>query len=68
MKITINVDLGNAAFEDNEDELSDVLDKAIDFAVESEEDGSTKLRDSNGNTCGTVAVEYEEGELEESDE
>jgi thymidine phosphorylase len=54
MKILIDVKTGNAAFEDNPEELRMVLSKAVDKIV----DGETyvNLKDSNGNTVGSFHI------------
>ena len=56
MTITIKIDTGNAAFEDNkEEEVKRILTHwmATDTITES---GSIRLRDYNGNTVGSVTV------------
>jgi len=59
MKIRIEFDTDNAAFEDNPLEIRDVLEQASNKAASLMISGSGKLglRDSNGNTVGTVEVE-----------
>lgn len=59
MKITIEINKGNAAFEDNQFEIERVLVQAVDavkggFLAEGE---STPLHDSNGARCGWVTLE-----------
>jgi hypothetical protein len=49
MKIQIEIDLDNAAFQDNPGELAQILEK-IPHNMKPGDDG--KLRDSNGNTVG----------------
>ena len=49
MQITINVNLDNAAFKDNPNELAQILDR-IPHNLKPGDDG--KLKDSNGNTTG----------------
>lgn len=53
MKIQIEIDLDNAAFEDNPGELAQILDK-IPSNVRPGDDG--KLMDSNGNRVGQWEV------------
>jgi hypothetical protein len=49
MKIQIEIDLNNAAFQDNPGELAQILEK-IPHNMKPGDDGT--LRDSNGNTVG----------------
>lgn len=52
MELTITINLDNAAFEDNPDELRKVLEQVSIY-----QDGMTRtLRDSNGNTIGHYVV------------
>lgn len=53
MNITIECKLDNAAFEDNPDELRQILNQ-IPHNLKPGDDG--KLRDSNGNTVGSWEV------------
>lgn len=56
MKLTITIQLDDAAFEDNPGELQKVLSQ-----VEIYEDGLVRtLRDSNGNTIGRYVVSQED--------
>ena len=60
MNITITINTGNAAFEDNPHEVSRILSKLADDlrgdpAVNM--DGSITLRDINGNKCGFCEVD-----------
>lgn len=50
MEITIKVKLDNAAFQENQSELSEIISNQIPHNIESGDSG--KLRDSNGNTTG----------------
>lgn len=50
MKITINIDTNNAAFEDNDTELYDIMGRVSMAVQDGEKSGN--LRDSNGNTVG----------------
>lgn len=54
MQITIKVDLDNAAFHENEAELSEVVLQQIPHNPTSGDSGT--LRDSNGNTVGSWKV------------
>jgi hypothetical protein len=54
MKITIECSLDNAAFQDNQLELSEIIARQIPHNVKPGDDG--KLRDSNGNTVGSWEV------------
>jgi hypothetical protein len=57
MKCKIEIEMDDAAFEDNPRELEDILINATDKVVSSEADGlKRKLLDSNGNVVGWVAV------------
>ncbi len=52
MELSITVNLDNAAFEDNETELQDVLRQIVIY-----DDGLVRnLRDTNGNTVGHYVV------------
>ena len=53
MKLTIKIEMDNAAFDDPQ-EIYRVLDQV--GAVQNGNIDSFKLRDSNGNTVGTVRV------------
>lgn len=59
MKVTIEFDTGNAAFEDDwEGEVAFVLAQAREKLIAlGPEEGGRKLYDSNGNKVGTVKVE-----------
>lgn len=54
MKITIECSLDNAAFQDNQLELSEIIARQIPHNVKPGDDG--KLKDSNGNTVGSWEV------------
>ncbi len=55
MKIITNINTDNAAFEDNENELQDILKIAAwKIAIGKK---SFSLIDSNGNECGKVEVQ-----------
>ena len=54
MQITINVKLDNSAFEDNPNELQEILARQIPHNIKPGDDG--KLKDSNGNTVGQWEV------------
>ena len=59
MKVEIEIDTSNAAFEDNPGELGDILKQAATeakYLIEEKEEGRELLRDSNGNTVGCVEV------------
>lgn len=53
MNITINVNLDNAAFKDNPNELAQITSQ-IPHDIKPGDDG--KLKDSNGNTVGNWEV------------
>lgn len=53
MQITININLNNAAFEDNPNELQEILGR-LPHNLKPGDDG--KLKDSNGNTVGQWEV------------
>jgi hypothetical protein len=56
MKLKIEIDMDNSAFEDNPNELSEILaDLAGSLKYRKFNDGS--IRDSNGNTVGSWSVE-----------
>lgn len=55
MKITININTGNAAFEDNPSEIEDILKSAITGFVQYGE-RERSLRDNNGNKVGNFKV------------
>jgi hypothetical protein len=54
MKILIECNLDNAAFQDNQLELSEIIARQIPHNLEPGDDG--KLKDSNGNTVGQWEV------------
>lgn len=54
MRIQINIDMDNAAFEDNQEELKFVLQQVI--AAERCGARAGKLKDSNGNRVGKWAI------------
>lgn len=56
MHIRIDIDCSNAAFDDEgfESEVRRVLSEAADM-ITKESDSSLRLRDINGNLCGTVS-------------
>jgi hypothetical protein len=54
MQITINVNLDNAAFEDNPNELQEILARQIPHNLKPGDDGT--LKDSNGNRVGSYEV------------
>ena len=54
MKILIECSLDNAAFQDNQLELSEIIARQIPHNVKPGDDG--KLKDSNGNTVGRWEV------------
>lgn len=54
MKILIECSLDNAAFEDNQLELSEIIARQIPHNLKPGDDG--KLKDSNGNTVGQWEV------------
>lgn len=60
--ITITIVTGNAAFEDNDEEIRSILMTAANKAVDMERDRITEsrsLQDSNGNTVGNVTYHHE---------
>ena len=62
MKITIEFSTDNAAFEDNPNEISDVLQNAgqkIMCEWATEDDWERKIFDTNGNSVGTVRGELD---------
>ncbi len=62
MKLTIEIKTGNAAFEDNPDELARLLNKATAMVLPHEDDPSEhNLRDFNGNVVGKVTVREDNG-------
>jgi hypothetical protein len=54
MKILIECNLDNAAFQDNQLELSEIIARQIPHNLKPGDDG--KLKDSNGNTVGQWEV------------
>lgn len=58
MQLQITIELDNAAFQDNPDELRQILATIADRVPHrlNESDGPLKLRDSNGNTVGSAQV------------
>ena len=58
MRIEININTGNAAFEDNPFELNDCLRYAVDEISRGVSGG--RIRDTNGNTVGTFEVDNKE--------
>lgn len=64
MRLVIDMDMGGAAFEGSPaGELLDVITRMwadVARTVEFKRPDSGKLRDSNGNTCGTWRVEEDE--------
>jgi hypothetical protein len=55
MKIVININTDNAAFEDDPDQLFDLLNTVVNkITGYGEKDG--KLRDGNGNNVGNFKV------------
>lgn len=54
MQLTIKVNLDNAAFQDNQAELSEVVLRQVPHNPTSGDSGT--LRDSNGNTVGSWKV------------
>lgn len=65
--ITLSIETGNSAFEDNPDEIKEVFEKAAQKIQDGLNSGESTfdlyLRDSNGNKVGTVNVE---GEMQHS--
>jgi len=56
MKITININTGNAAFEDNENELYDILVNQVAAKLWGTDQTTGNLMDSNGNKVGDFKV------------
>lgn len=54
MQITIRVNLDNAAFQDNQGELSEIVASQIPHNLKPGDEG--RLKDSNGNTVGSYEV------------
>ena len=54
MNITIKVNLDNAAFEENQLELSEIVAQQIPHNLKPGNEG--RLKDSNGNTVGSYEV------------
>lgn len=54
MNIRIEVNLDNAAFEENQAELGEIVARQIPHNLKPGDDG--KLKDSNGNTVGSYEV------------
>lgn len=54
MNITIKVNLDNAAFEENQAELSEIIAQQIPHNLKPGDTG--RLKDSNGNTVGQWEV------------
>lgn len=54
MNITINVNLDNSAFEENQGELSEIVAQQIPHNLKPGDTG--RLKDSNGNTVGSYEV------------
>ena len=50
----LTVDMDNAAFEDNPNELTDILEQAIKKIKEG--NTTAKLKDTNGNTVGVYTT------------
>ena len=65
MKLTIEVEMNNAAFADNPGEIAGILRKLADRTLDASEelpwDGRLIIKDSNGNKVGFATVE-EDGE------
>lgn len=57
MKYIIEIEMDNAAFEDEDCELSRILRQIADTTEERNELYEGKLRDINGNTCGETRIE-----------
>lgn len=55
MNITINVNLDNSAFEENQAELSEIVAQQIPHNLKPGDTG--RLKDSNGNTVGSYEVQ-----------
>lgn len=55
MHISINVNLDNSAFEENQAELSEIVARQIPHNLRLGDEG--RLKDSNGNTVGSYRVE-----------
>lgn len=57
MRFVVTIDCDNAAFEDDPScEVANLLRKVV-RAVEKDGSQCGRLRDSNGNTCGSYAYE-----------
>jgi len=54
MKITIDIDTSNAAFQDNNNEIRELVERVLRRMDEGMREGVT--RDSYGNTCGKFKV------------
>ena len=59
MKVTIEIDTSNAAFEDNPDELNRLLGEAIKDCQTIGGNWNAPLKDINGNAAGHVLREEE---------
>jgi hypothetical protein len=59
MRFTLGIDMGNAAFEDNPDELTEqLLHLANRLRFKSKDEATTGLvLDNNGNTVGSWTIE-----------
>ena len=55
MKLTVEINLDNAAFEDNPHEVRDILKRVADEYERG--NGCNTLRDSNGNLVGSWEAE-----------
>lgn len=58
MKLTIEISLDNAAFEDNQNELQQILQElALDILMmPTDSEYGTTIRDSNGNPVGFARI------------
>ena len=54
MKLTIEINLDNAAFDDNPDELNEIMEKVVNKMDNMQFEG--KLLDSQGNTVGQYEI------------
>ena len=57
--MNIKIDTDNAAFEDNQDELQEILHNVADLLTQPSflrDPQLVRIRDGNGNTVGTIEV------------
>lgn len=55
MKVSININTGNSAFQDNYDETEDIL-KTVVARITQYDERFGNIYDSNGNMCGNYKV------------